>query len=168
MRNPLARLVQRDPAKPTLRERAATLKASAARVMHAPRLAEVKPSPVAKPGSTTDYAVLAASQSMPDLRALNQTAHLIADFCSALSQLPYAREKGELSAAGEFAERIADDALWLVDACHKEAQRRALPVGHKDRSIQLSLIAREVIENGDDEETLAFARDVASMVEARS
>lgn len=33
MRNPFARLVHREPAKPTLRQRAAALKASAAKVM---------------------------------------------------------------------------------------------------------------------------------------
>ncbi|MCC0808712.1 hypothetical protein FPV16_21315 [Methylobacterium sp. W2] len=43
MRNPLARLVHRDPAKPTLRERAASLKASAARVIRRPKPVEAEP-----------------------------------------------------------------------------------------------------------------------------
>ncbi|MHC1998854.1 hypothetical protein ACYQR9_00095 (plasmid) [Methylobacterium sp. CM6241] len=43
MYNPLARLVQRDPAKPTLRERAGSLKASAARVIRRPKPVEAAP-----------------------------------------------------------------------------------------------------------------------------
>ena len=43
MRNPLARLVRHDPAKPTLRERAASLRASAARVIRRPKPVEVEP-----------------------------------------------------------------------------------------------------------------------------
>jgi hypothetical protein len=45
MRNPLARLVHRDPAKPTLRERAANLKASASRVIRRKSVADAASSP---------------------------------------------------------------------------------------------------------------------------
>jgi hypothetical protein len=61
---------------------------------------------------------------------------------------------------------LVGDALTSVEsAAHKEARRRA-PDDPTDRETRLSLLAVTIIDNGNFDETEAFARELLAHVEA--
>ncbi|MHC2016240.1 hypothetical protein [Methylobacterium sp. CM6247] len=106
MRNPLARLVHRDPAKPTLRERAASLKASLSRLGRRPAAGADQGRRSMVAGSIMAAMPLPAL-ALPAPAAAHPDQHLL----DALDALMRARE---IETAADEAHDVAWAAVWAV------------------------------------------------------
>ncbi|TXM63967.1 hypothetical protein [Methylobacterium sp. WL120] len=155
MRNPLKRHSSTEP-KPTLRERAASLKATAGRVMSG-----AKPDPKAVPDVPDARAFAVEQAALIDLSALSimQLGVLFERFDAASNawsaelHLPYADEREAAfrinTAAGDVLEREQERVAEIRDRIAAEIARRQ-PTGPQDADTQLeTLIRHELMCNGD-------------------
>ena len=115
-----------------------------------------------------------ASASLEDLQALHDIANTVADVASAMAWTGrcHARGWNEQSAPGDHYNAAGKLMHWLGDAltdvesaANKEARRRR-PTTSCDREKRLEMLALPVIQNGDPDETAAFARELAAHAEA--
>ncbi|SFM92753.1 hypothetical protein [Methylobacterium pseudosasicola] len=115
-----------------------------------------------------------ASASLEDLQALHDIANTVADVASAMAWTGrcHARRWSEQSAPGDHYNAAGKLMNWLGDAltdvesaANKEAKRRR-PTTSCDREKRLEILAAPVIQNGDPDETAAFARELATHAEA--
>jgi hypothetical protein len=77
----------------------------------------------------------------------------------------YASVASDFNAAGKLMQWIGDALTSVESAAHEEARRRA-PDAPTDRETRLSVLAVTTIDNGDPDETEAFARELLAHVEA--
>ena len=68
------------------------------------------------------------------------------------------------NAAGKLMQWLGEALADVADATRKEVQRRQ-PETPGDRETRLTILSRPVIQNGDRDETEAFARDLVAHVE---
>ncbi|TXN52401.1 hypothetical protein [Methylobacterium sp. WL2] len=115
-----------------------------------------------------------ASATLEDLRALYDLAGTVGDvaYAMAWTGAAHADEWSRQSHPGEHHNAAGKLMQWLgealadvADATRKEVQRRQ-PETPSDRETRLTILSRPVIQNGDPDETEAFARDLAAHVEA--
>lgn len=158
--------------RPSLKERAATLKATAGRVMSAPTL---ETAAEADNDCSLGQKALAhlltgidfSAMSMRTLCALHDHVEALDNICYGLAAQPRSLKKGNTpNEAGTFLYRLIEGVLQgASDACLQEAKRRG-DASDDDRDIRLAMLAREIIENDDRDEIRALARDLLVMTEA--
>lgn len=104
-----------------------------------------------------------AAIALPELRALYDVADLLHELCHALKCQPrcWTHENG-FKPAGDFVERLLAQCQEVMAACEDEAEQRK-PADPYETDERLCILARMVIENGDSEQILAFARDVQAV-----
>jgi len=166
----LSNLFRRDTAAPTLRERAASL-----RVHISPRGAEVQaigrpqqdppPAPVPLPASSLAASLDLASATVAELRTVDELAQRIGSVAFAYLWGPRCQQ-GEnthvmapFNAAGVLMRWIGD-ALTAVEAAVDREARRRVPGDDFECETRLALLASTIIDNGDDAELEAFAREL--------
>lgn len=113
----------------------------------------------------TDQALMPdpAVISFSELSALHDVSNLLHELCHALKCQPRCGTAGQDdNPARVFVDRILDQCSRMMDACEKQARRRE-PASPWEADERLCIIARAVIENGDSEQILAFARDVQAV-----
>lgn len=113
------------------------------------------------------HGVVIADHSMAVLRNLYEVADTIGSLCSAIAEEGRCFDGKQLLPPGVFAQDIAAQAFFMMDACQGEAASRGA-VSAEDRELRLIMLARAIIANGDNAETLAFVREVVSLVEDRT
>lgn len=166
--------------RPSLRDRAASLKASAERViqrrpgdmaLNVPPAGQRQTARPALPslGTMPDAAAVAASVNvssvpLPVLRSLFDVATMLGDVASAVGCQPRCSSgetfpKDHANAAGHFASWVADVCDALESRCNDEALRRR-PDGDAEAHARLCILALATVENGDPREAAAFARDL--------
>ena len=115
-----------------------------------------------------------ASASLEDLQALRSTAALVGDVASAVCWQArcHARGWSEQSAPGDRYNAAGKLMNWLGDAltdvesaANKEARGRQATTA-ADRETRLAILAMPVVENGDPDETAAFAGELLAHAEA--
>ncbi|TXN51700.1 hypothetical protein [Methylobacterium sp. WL2] len=109
-----------------------------------------------------------ASVSLNDLQALHDIADLVGGVAYATAWTGRCKARGpgdHYNAAGELMQRLGDALTDVESAAIREAQRRQ-PTTPDDRETRLKILAMPVIENGDLDETEAFARELAVHAEA--
>ena len=155
MRNPLKRQPTADP-KPTLRERAASLKATAGRVMGGEKpAANAAPDMPAARGFAVEQAasIDLSGLSIMQLGVLFDRFDAASNTWNAELHLPYADERiGTFrlnTAAGDLLEREQERVAEIRDRIAAEIGRRQ-PAGERDTNTQLeTLIRHELMCNGD-------------------
>ncbi|MGU3407906.1 hypothetical protein [Methylobacterium brachiatum] len=115
-----------------------------------------------------------ASASLEDLQALRSTAALVGDVASAVCWQGRCHTRGwseqsnpgdRYNAAGQLMHWLGDALTDVESAANKEARgRRAATAA--DRETRLAILAMPVVENGDPDETAAFARELLAHAEA--
>ena len=174
MRNPLKHQPTADP-KPTLRERAAALRATAGHVM-----GRTKPEEIAAPDVPDARAFALEQAALIDLSALSimQLGTLFERFDAASNawtaelHLPYADERGAVcrinTAAGDVLEREQERVAEIRDRIAAEISRRQ-PAGSQDADTQLeTLVRHELMCNGDLRDPAIRARINATWGEVAS
>ncbi|CAA2161220.1 hypothetical protein MBRA_06380 [Methylobacterium brachiatum] len=109
-----------------------------------------------------------ASVSLNDLQALHDIADLVGGVAYATAWTGRCKARGpgdHYNAAGELMQRLGDALTDVESAAIREARRRQ-PTTPDDRETRLKILAMPVIENGDLDETEAFARELAAHAEA--
>lgn len=108
------------------------------------------------------------SATLEELKAILETACSIGDVAQAFLWQARCHVRGEQDAPGENYNAAGRLMLWLSDelcavegAVTKEARRRT-PMSRHDRETRLEILAAPVIQNGDPDETAAFARELAA------
>lgn len=104
-----------------------------------------------------------AAIALPELRALYDVADLLHELCHALKCQPrcWTHENG-FKPAGDFVERLLVQCQEVMAACEDEAEQRK-PADPYETDERLCILARMVIENGDTEQVMAFARDLSAV-----
>lgn len=109
-----------------------------------------------------------ASASLTDLQSLHDLADRVGSFAYALAWtgrcLPRGPQ-GEFNVAGELMQWLGDALTDVETAANNEARRRR-PASRADRETRLEILALPVIQNGDPDETEAFARELLAHAEA--
>jgi hypothetical protein len=109
-----------------------------------------------------------ASASLEDLQSLHDIADLVGGvaYATVWSARCKARGQGdEPNAAGRLMQWLGDALTDVETAANNEARRRT-PLINADRETRLEMLALPVIQNGDPDETEAFARELLAHVEA--
>ncbi len=109
-----------------------------------------------------------ASASLEDLQSLHDIADLVGGvaYATVWSARCKARGQGdEPNAAGRLMQWLGDALTDVETAANNEARRRT-PLINADRETRLEMLALPVIQNGDPDETEAFARELLVHVEA--
>ncbi|MDH2311458.1 hypothetical protein [Methylobacterium brachiatum] len=112
-----------------------------------------------------------ASASLEDLQALRDLAGLVGGvaYAGCWQGRCQSRDRGEeYNAAGKLMQWLGDALTDVETAVTREAKRRR-PANSADRETRLELLALAIIQNGNPDETAAFARELAdhAAVEAR-
>lgn len=163
----LSNLFRRSTVAPTLRERAASLRAHISPHTAEPRpLADgAPPSRNALPTSSLAGTLDLASATMHELQAVHDIAERIGAVAYAHAWGARCRS-GEnkhgapgFNAAGDLVQWVGDALTAVESAVHREARRR-VPVNDFEREIRLQILALPVTQNGDDNEVEAFAREL--------
>ena len=127
--------------------------------------------PVVRPCSASaalvDQNDLAAA-SLEDLQALRDTANLVGDVAYAVCWQARCTVRGsrdDYNAAGKLMQWLGDALTDVETAVREETQRRT-PATRMDRERRLQILALPVVQNGDHDETEAFARDLLAHAKA--
>jgi len=103
-----------------------------------------------------------ASASLTDLQSLHDLADRVGSFAYALAWTgrcqPHGRQ-GEHNVAGELMQWLGDALTDVETAANDEARRRR-PTNRADRETRLQMLALPVTQNGDPDETEAFALEL--------
>lgn len=112
-----------------------------------------------------------ASATMDDLQTIRDFADRIGSvaYLHAWNPRCYAGANAHgaphYNAAGRLVQWIGDALTEVESAAEKEARRR-VPDDRNDRETRLSVLAVRTIDNGDPDQTEAFAQDLLALVEA--
>ncbi|MCJ2092810.1 hypothetical protein MKK67_09890 [Methylobacterium sp. J-072] len=109
-----------------------------------------------------------ASVSLDDLQALHDIADLVGGVAYATAWTGRCKARGagdHYNAAGELMQRLGDALTDVESAAIREARLRR-PTTRDDRETRLKILALPVIQNGDHDDTAAFARELAAHAEA--
>lgn len=109
-----------------------------------------------------------ASASLDDLQSLHDVADLVGGvaYATVWSARCKARGPGDgPNAAGKLMQWLGDALTDVETATNNEARRR-IPTDNSERETRLEMLALPVIQNGDQDETEAFARELLAHVEA--
>ena len=112
-----------------------------------------------------------ASASIIELQAIRDVAERVSSVAYVHAWSPRCRDRVNASgaphfnAAGKMVQWVGDALTAVESAVEKEAQRRT-PTNRDDRETRLSMLAVTTIDNGDPDETEAFARDLLAHAEA--
>ena len=112
-----------------------------------------------------------ASATMDELQTVRDVAERIGSVAYVHAWGPRCRDRmhpsgaPDYNVAGKLVQSIGDALTEVESAAEKEAQRRT-PTDRDDRETRLSMLAVTTIDNGDPDETEAFARELLAHAEA--
>ena len=103
-----------------------------------------------------------ASASLDDLQSLYDLTNLVSSMAYAAVWMGRCKARGrgdEYNVAGKLMQWLGDALTDVETAANDEARRRR-PANADDRETRLEILAQPVIQNGDPDETEAFAREL--------
>jgi hypothetical protein len=136
-------------------------------------LSEPETPPVTAPPATDSLVGMLGltSASMNELQTIRDVAERVGSVAYVHAWGPRCRNGANaygaphFNAAGKLVQWVGD-ALTAVESAAEEEARRRTPESRDDREGRLSMLAVTTIDNGDPDETEAFARELLAHVEA--